>query len=223
MICSESKLDAEIKFISTTLFNNCFPLNVVRIVINNEITDFNKIKEVSVQRRPVYLRLPWLCRISDRFAKQIFQTVPRCYFFANVRIVFWIRTILVSIHKDDLHPPHNNSLIYSFRCSCGSHYIGKKQRLDARIKHVLYSHLHHHSASQRHNIKDRRMNKRRMIKTQEGRRKKSSLEKYSPLTLLKGFERAVQGLHVRGSLRPNINFIFWPHCYDRHVVSFLFS
>ena len=24
-------------------------------------------------------------------------------------------------------------------------------------------------------------------------------------------------------LRPNINFIFWPHCYDRHVVSFLFS
>ena len=30
-------------------------------------------------------------------------------------------------------------------------------------------------------------------------------------------------LHVRGYWRPNINFIFWPHCYDRHVVSFLFS
>ena len=58
--------------------------------------------------------------------------------------------------------------------------------------HLLYSHLHHHSASQRHNIKDRRMNKRRMIKTQEGRRKKTSLEKYSPLTLLQGFERVVQ-------------------------------
>ena len=54
---------------------------------------------------------------------------------------------------------------------------------------LLYSHLHHHSASQRHNIKDRRMNKRRMIKTQEGRHKKTSLEKYSPLTLLQGFER----------------------------------
>ena len=24
-------------------------------------------------------------------------------------------------------------------------------------------------------------------------------------------------------LRPNINFIFWPHCYDRHFESFLFS
>ena len=43
------------------------------------------------------------------------------------------------------------------------------------------------------------------------------------LTLLQGFERVVQGLHVRGCWRPNINFIFWPHCYDRHVVSFLFS
>ena len=60
-------------------------------------------------------------------------------------------------------------------------------------------------------------------KTQEGRHKKTSLEKYSPLTLLQGFERVVKGLHVRGCWRPNINFIFWPHCYDRHVVSFLFS
>ena len=56
---------------------------------------------------------------------------------------------------------------------------------------MLYNRLHVHAASQRYNIKDRRMNKRRMIKTQEGRRKKTSLEKYSPLTLLQGFKRAV--------------------------------
>ena len=58
---------------------------------------------------------------------------------------------------------------------------------------MLYSHLHVH-ASQRHNIKDRRMNKRRRIKTQEGKRRnkgrmKTSLQLYSPLTLLQGFER----------------------------------
>ena len=28
---------------------------------------------------------------------------------------------------------------------------------------------------------------------------------------------------MRGCWRPNINIIFWPHCYDRHVESFLFS
>ena len=60
-------------------------------------------------------------------------------------------------------------------------------------------------------------------KTHEWRRRKTSLQIYLPLTLLQGFEMVVQGLHVRGCWRPNINFIFWPHCYDRHVVSFLFS
>ena len=54
---------------------------------------------------------------------------------------------------------------------------------------------------------------------QEGRHKKTSLATYSPLSLLQGFERVVEGLHVRGCWRPNINFIFWPHCYDRHVVT----
>ena len=59
--------------------------------------------------------------------------------------------------------------------------------------------------------------------TQEGRHSNTSLTTFLPLTLLQGFERVVQGLQVRGCWRPNINFIFWPHCYDRHVVSFLFS
>ena len=58
---------------------------------------------------------------------------------------------------------------------------------------------------------------------QEGRRMKTSLATYLPLTLLQGFERVVEGLHVRGCWRPNINFIFWPYCYDRHVLSLLFS
>ena len=71
---------------------------------------------------------------------------------------------------------------------------------------MLYTHLHHHNDT--------------IIKTQW----QSLLYKYIlPLSLLQGFERVVQGLHVRGCWRPNINFIFWPHCYDRHVVSFLFS
>ena len=51
---------------------------------------------------------------------------------------------------------------------------------------MLYSYLNVH-ASQRHNIKDRRMNKGRR---NEGRMK-TSLATYSPLTLLQGFERVV--------------------------------
>ena len=69
---------------------------------------------------------------------------------------------------------------------------------------------------------------RRMRETQEERTQDKDagrlLFKYIYLSLYcKGFERVVQGLHVRGCWRPNINFIFWPHCYDRHAVSFLLS
>ena len=42
--------------------------------------------------------------------------------------------------------------------------------------------------------------------------------KYIYLSLYcKGLKGLFKGLHVRGCWRPNVNFIFWPHCYDRHV------
>ena len=80
---------------------------------------------------------------------------------------------------------------------------------------MLYTHLPYHNDSiietdarrKTHN-KDGRKNEGRRIKTQEGRHMKTSLTIFLPLTLLQGFERVVQGLHVRGSWRPNINFIF---------------
>ena len=68
---------------------------------------------------------------------------------------------------------------------------------------LLYSHMPYHNDTiiNRRNDKDRRSNKRR---------RKTSLTKYIPLTLLQGFERVVQDLRVRGSWRSNITAIFWP-------------
>ena len=104
--------------------------------VKNKIADFNKIKQASVQRCPVYLCLSWLGRICERFAKQISQSAHRCFFFffppANVWVVFNTKLILTSIRKDVLSP-HNNSLT----CCCGLCYTGRtNQRLEARIKHV---------------------------------------------------------------------------------------
>ena len=67
------------------------------------------------------------------------------------------------------------------------------------------------------------MNKRRMIKTQEGRRKKTFFRKIFTSHFIARVRKGCSRLHVRGCWRANINLIFWPHCYDRHVVSFLFS
>ena len=65
------------------------------------------------------------------------------------------------------------------------------------------------------NEKDAMIRTHAWRKTQEGRRRKTSLTKILPLTLLQGFERVVQWLHVRGSWRPNINCniltpLLWP-------------
>ena len=96
---------------------------------------------------------------------------------------------------------------------------------------VLYSHLLIHAEIYIYILDTYRRNdngRKKKGRRNEGRMKEDTgrlLYKYIlPLTLFQGFERVVQGLHVRGSWRPNINFIFLTSTtYDRHVVSFLFS
>ena len=80
MICFESSPDTEIKFISETLCNNDFPLNVVQTVITNKKTEFYEIKQESVQKCTVYLLLLCLSGISERFGKQISQTTEVLFF-----------------------------------------------------------------------------------------------------------------------------------------------
>ena len=122
IICSESTLDSEIKFISETLANNGFPLSVIQTFIVNKITEFIKPKQASVQKCPVYLCLPWL----DGISKQITQTIQRFYFSSNICVVFHTKPILASIRKDVLPPHHNNNfLIYLFRSSCSLSNIGR--------------------------------------------------------------------------------------------------
>ena len=74
----------------------------------------------------------------------------------------------------------------------------------------IYTHLPYHNDS--------------IIETDARRKRQEDFfNNILPLNLLQGSKGLFKGLHVRGCWRPNINFIFLPHCYDRHVVSFLFS
>ena len=85
---------------------------------------------------------------------------------------------------------------------------------------MLYCHLLIHAEIYIYMLDTYRRNEQQ---THEGRRRKTSLTKCLPLTLLQGFEKVVWGFTVRGSWRSNITAIFWPQCYGCHVVSFLFS
>ena len=67
MICSKSKLDNKMRFISDTHCNNGCPEGIVWSVIGNKINDFNKIKPEIDQKCPVYQQLHWLVEMNDRF------------------------------------------------------------------------------------------------------------------------------------------------------------
>ena len=90
---------------------------------------------------------------------------------------------------------------------------------------MLYTHLPYHNDSIIKTHAERRKRKTQEETTQEQLRCKKEdtrrlLYNYSYLSLYcKGSKGLFKGLHVRGCWRPNVNFIFWPHCYDRHVVS----
>ena len=84
---------------------------------------------------------------------------------------------------------------------------------------MSYSHLNVQEASQRHNDKDAWRKEAGTIKTQE--------DFFTIIFTSHFIARVRKGCWrfacERVLERPNINFIFWPHCYYRHVVSFLFS
>ena len=66
------------------------------------------------------------------------------------------------------------------------------------------------------------------IKTQEGRHRKTSLTTYLPLTLLQGFERVVQGLHVRGcwdrTLTFDLHYLYYIILYfDLHYLYYILT
>ena len=79
-------------------------------------------------------------------------------------MIFNTKPILPSIQKDVLPPHHstvmipphhNNSLIYLFRCSCSSHYIGRiNQRLDARIKLHVPTKIHNFIGGRTDNLRN---------------------------------------------------------------------
>ena len=79
---------------------------------------------------------------------------------------------------------------------------------------VIYTFMHHNDTTSKTDawINDA------CRKTQEGRHRRL-LFKYIYLSLYcKDSKGLFKGLHVRECWRLNINFIFWPHCYDRHGV-----
>ena len=87
MISSKCFLGDEIKF-KSTLSKNGYPLSILDSVVNDVTIKFDRASRCTVNRCPVYLRLPYIGSKGGRLAKSITTAVGRCYFSDSHCICF---------------------------------------------------------------------------------------------------------------------------------------
>ena len=116
MICSKSKLQHELENISSILRNNGYPESIIQSTISKKIALFNRKPKEGPQKCSVYLKLPWIGKISLNFEKQTKIAINRCYQAVEPHIIFTTRKILPAIHKDVL-PSLQQSMSYINTCA----------------------------------------------------------------------------------------------------------
>ena len=93
---------------------------------------------IGPQKCPVYLKLPYLGNIFEKFSMKISDEINQV--FGSVRLTTNLYTDgpVCGVYKD-VSPTHEESnIIYKFSCHCVSDYVGKtSQRFHVRInQHV---------------------------------------------------------------------------------------
>ena len=84
------------------LRNNGYPESIIQSTISKKIALSNRKPKEGPQKCPVYLKLPWIGKISLNFEKQSKIAINRCYQAVERRIIFTTRKILPAIHKNVL-------------------------------------------------------------------------------------------------------------------------
>ena len=106
-----------------------------------KMKQFHALPKFGPEKCPVYLRLPWLSSVSNRFEKQVKSAVKQCFSAVEPRVVYSTNELLSATNKDVLPALQKSNVIYQFSCHCDTRYIGRtSQRQQDRIKqHVLKS------------------------------------------------------------------------------------
>ena len=133
-ICSDCKIENELKVIKDIFIDNEYPEEVIDVNIRYTVTRFtNPNKVFGPPKCPVYSRLPWVGSASQSFADKIASSVYR-YQAVNLRPIFTTRPAFNSTNKEKLPIFKQSNLIYTFGCRCSSTYIGMNcQRLEVRV------------------------------------------------------------------------------------------
>lgn len=134
-ICSPSKLQQELKEVARIFENLGYPHDLVRRTIKGRSQQALEQKVRTEQQQHVYLRLPYIGPVSERFRKQLSHAINACYDDVRLRLIYRTTTLLGGVNKDRTPILDKSNVIYKFECSCDSMYIGRTtQRLHNRIR-----------------------------------------------------------------------------------------
>ena len=144
MICSKETLTQEIEKIKELLLNNGYPTKLTETIIQNKIKSFTDMQsqtdapDKKSKKTSVYLKLPYIGTVSEKFSTAINNAVSKCFDSMTLRVHLVSRPMLKTATKDVLPTNRQSSVLYRFKCSCDSAYIGKtSRRLQDRInEHV---------------------------------------------------------------------------------------
>ena len=116
-ICSECKIENELKAIKDIFIDNGYPEDVIDNNIKYAVTKFKDMNKVfGPPKCPVYFRFPGVGSAPEAFANNIASSVYRCYHAVNLRPIFTSRLAFNSTYKDKLPIFKQNNLIYKFVC-----------------------------------------------------------------------------------------------------------
>ena len=88
MICSESRIDAEIKTFTDIFLRNGYPDNVISSSIRSTISKFNSINSFCPTKSSVSVKLPWIGAVRQLLADNIFGLIMHCFNSVKVRTIF---------------------------------------------------------------------------------------------------------------------------------------
>ena len=136
-LCSPCHLEEELKTLQNTFLALGYPGGLISKVITRAKSS-SALKMIGPQKCPVYLKLPFLGKVSENFATRISEEVGQVFGSVRLRTVLYTYRPLSGIYKDVSPIQEKSNIIYKFSCHCGSGYVGKtSQRFHLRInQHV---------------------------------------------------------------------------------------
>ena len=70
MICTKPGLNGEIEWIKKILLDSGYPKKVINAQIAKKIAQFSTLKRFGPEKRPVWLRVPWIGKPSTNLEKK---------------------------------------------------------------------------------------------------------------------------------------------------------